>query len=115
MSTVYLEVFLMTKLFEPEHDKTNKMTYVPSEDSDQLGIYPVWSVFAVGMKKMHSEDWSELALSENQDQPVHDLPRSACAWSTKISLGMIWVFRGLISHFVDLKFVVLQLNFLLQL
>ena len=29
--------------FEPPHDKTNKMIYVPSEDSDQPGICPVWS------------------------------------------------------------------------
>ena len=38
--------------------KANKMTYAPSEDSDQTGRYqislgscPVWSVFAVHMKK----------------------------------------------------------------
>ena len=28
---------------EPSHDKTNKMASVPSEDSDQPGIRPVWS------------------------------------------------------------------------
>ena len=27
--------------FEPEHDKTSKMTCVPSEDSDQPGQYPL--------------------------------------------------------------------------
>ena len=46
--------------FEPPHDKTNKMACAPSENSDQsghppslisLGIHPVWSVFAVRMKK----------------------------------------------------------------
>ena len=26
-----------TKAFEPAHDKTNKMAYAPSEDSDQTG------------------------------------------------------------------------------
>ena len=35
--------------FEPPHDKTNKMTFAASEDSDQIS--PVWSVFAVCMKK----------------------------------------------------------------
>ena len=35
--------------YEPEHDKTNKMNYVPSKDSDQPGWMPcpVWSVFAI--------------------------------------------------------------------
>ena len=26
---------------------TNKMTYAPNEDSDHLGIHPVWTVLAV--------------------------------------------------------------------
>ena len=30
----------MKKLFEPPLDKTNKMTFVPSEDSDQPGHQP---------------------------------------------------------------------------
>ena len=32
---------------KPAHDKTNKMTCKSSEDSDQPGNLPVWSVFAV--------------------------------------------------------------------
>ena len=37
---------------EPPHDKTNKMTSAPSEDSDQSGHPPsLISVFAVRMKK----------------------------------------------------------------
>ena len=36
------------KHFKPPHDKTNKMTFVPSEDSDQPGNPPcLISVFAV--------------------------------------------------------------------
>ena len=39
--------------YEPPHDKTNKMTYAPSEDSDQPGHPPiVIRVFAVRMKKV---------------------------------------------------------------
>ena len=34
-------------LFELEHDKTNKMTYVYSEDWDQPGHPQVWSVFGI--------------------------------------------------------------------
>ena len=39
-------------LIEPLHDKTSKMAYVPSEDSDQLGHLPsLIRVFVVRMKK----------------------------------------------------------------
>ena len=38
---------LSIKTYEPPHNKTNKMTCAPSEDSDQSGIHPVWSVFSV--------------------------------------------------------------------
>ena len=40
------------KVFEPPHDKTNKMACAPSEDSDQPGHSPsLIRVFAVRMKK----------------------------------------------------------------
>ena len=40
------------KLLEPQHDKTNKMTCAPSEDSDQSGHPPsLIRVFTVRMKK----------------------------------------------------------------
>ena len=40
------------QLFEPPHDKTNKMACTPSEDSDQPGHQPsLIRVFAVHMKK----------------------------------------------------------------
>ena len=32
---------------ESQHNKTNKMTCAPSEDSDRLDMHPVWSDFAV--------------------------------------------------------------------
>ena len=39
-------------LYEPPHDKTNKMAYAPSEDSEQPGHLPsLIRVFAVRMKK----------------------------------------------------------------
>ena len=38
--------------FEPQHDKTNKMTCAPSEDSDQPGHSPgLIRVFTVRLKK----------------------------------------------------------------
>ena len=41
-----------SKLFEPPHDKTNKITFAPSKDSDQPG-YPtsLIRVFAIRIKK----------------------------------------------------------------
>ena len=42
----------MRGISEPPHDRTNKMAYVPSKDSDQPGIPPsLIRVFAVRMKK----------------------------------------------------------------
>ena len=42
----------VTCVFEPPHDKTNKMECVPSEDSDQPWHLPsLIRVFAVRMKK----------------------------------------------------------------
>ena len=44
---------LMLRLnFEPQHNKTNKMVFAPSEDSDQPGFPPsLIRVFAVRMEK----------------------------------------------------------------
>ena len=47
-----IQLILFSSLYEPPHDKTNKMACAPSEDSDQPG-HPssLIRVFAVGMKK----------------------------------------------------------------
>ena len=34
-------------IFEPPHDKTNKMAVSPAKTKISLGISPVWSVFTV--------------------------------------------------------------------
>ena len=48
----HFEPFCCLMLFEPLHDKTNKMACAPSEDSDQPGHPPsLIRVFAVRMKK----------------------------------------------------------------
>ena len=41
----------MPAKFEPRHDKTNKMTVRPAKTQISLCARPVWSVFAVRMKK----------------------------------------------------------------
>ena len=51
--------------FEPKHDKTNKMTCVPSEDSDQPGHLSSLRVFAIRLKKVlvpSNPVWSESSL-----------------------------------------------------
>ena len=67
-------------------DKPNKMSVHPAKTQISLGIGPVWSVFAVRMKKA----WvfsNPLSASENSDQ-TRQMPR------------LIWVFAGCICHFV---------------
>ena len=57
-------------LYEPPHDKTNKITCVPSEYSDQPGIGPVWSESLLSVWRnigplttywVHSEDSDKTA------------------------------------------------------
>ena len=80
------------KINEPQHDKTNKMTVAPSEDSDQPGHLPsLIRVFAVGMMKPR-------ALS---------YPLNA-QWRL-IRLGDLSVFAGCPDHFVG--FVMLWLKY----
>ena len=50
--------FSLQIVFEPAQDKTNKMTFAPSEDSDQPGIRPVCSESSLsGMKKPWVHDY----------------------------------------------------------
>ena len=79
---------------EPPHDKTNKMTYVPSEDSNQPGHPPnLIRVFTVRMKK----PW---VLS----YPLSAQRRLLSDWvDTQADLSLCWVH----SHFVG--FVMRQL------
>ena len=75
------------KLFEPPHDKTNKMACAPGEDSDQPGHLPsLIKVFAISMKK----DW---VLS-------YPLSAQRRLWSDWADLRLIWVFAGRTDHFV---------------
>ena len=76
---------------EPEHDKTNKMIYVPSKDLNPPSLI---SVFAVRMKKL----W------------VLSYPLSAQwrLWSDWVDAQADLVFAGRTCHFVG--FVVLWLK-----
>ena len=58
------------RLFEPKHDKTSKMIYAPSKDSDQTGhqssLTRVFAVHPMGSYKdprfLHadSDDWDQI-------------------------------------------------------
>ena len=80
---------------EPPHDKTNKMTGAPSEDSDQLGhpsslirVFACAQWVAKGPMLLHAD-------SEDSNH-TGQMPR------------LIWVFAGRAGHFVG--FVMLRLN-----
>ena len=84
--------------FEPLHDKTNKKTCVPSEDSDQTGHLPsLIRVFAVCMKKPWVVSY-----------PLSSQRRLWLDWvDAQGELSLFWVH----SHFVG--FVVQQLIYAL--
>ena len=59
--------YLSKIIYEPAHDKTNKMACAPSEDSDQPGRPPsLIRVFAVRMKKTWVLSYP-LSASEDSD------------------------------------------------
>ena len=68
---------------EPPHDKTNKMTCAPSEDSDQMGIRPVWTESSLFEWRNIGSSATNLAHCEDSDPP-----------------RLIWVFAGRTDHFV---------------
>ena len=83
-----------TKIYEPQHDKTNELTCAPSEDSDQpaktqisLGIRPVWPESSLCALWVAKDPKFLHADSEDSDQ-TERMPR------------LIWVFAGQICHFV---------------
>ena len=82
-----IEYWWIRMTFEPPHEKTNKMTFAPSEDSDQPGHPPsLIRVFAVHMKKHWALGYLLSVL------------RRLC--QTGRMPRLIWVFAGRTGHFV---------------
>ena len=77
-------------VFEPHHNKTNKMS---SENSDQPGHLPVWSESSLSAWRKLGSLATHWADSEDYDQSRR-MPR------------LIWVFAGAPGHFVG--FVMMQ-------
>ena len=85
------------KTVEPLHDKTNKLTCAPSEDSDQPGHpHSLISVFSDLMKKLWALSYT-MSVNEDSD-PTGRMSR------------LISVFAGRTGHCVG--FVVRRLKFL---
>ena len=76
----------VSKKNEPQQDKTNRMTYVPSKDSDRPGH----------LLFMESKWFKFLHVDRQDSDQTGKMPR------------LIWVFAGRTGHLVG--FVVLQLN-----
>ena len=74
-------------LFEPQHDKTNKVTVCPTKTPISLGIRPVWSESSLSAWRKLRPLGTHSAHSEDSDQTGR-MPR------------LIWVFAGRTCHFV---------------
>ena len=78
---------MFSSIYEPPHDKTNKIAYAPSEDSDEPGHPPsLIRAFAVG--SMGSLEPSCLHADSEESDRTGRMPR------------MIWVFAGRTCRFV---------------
>ena len=73
-------------LYEPPHDKTNKMTVCPAKTQIGLGIRPVWPESSLCAQWVANDPHILHADSEDSDQPGR-------------MARLIWVFAGR-SHFV---------------
>ena len=99
------------QIFEPHHDRTNKMTCAPSEDSDQPGHLPsLIRVFTVHMKKAlvlsyplstQRRLWSDWADAQ-ADLRLHWVHRSFCWFVMRrlisVCVSFIWYHDPLIEQ-----------------
>ena len=89
---------MISALFEPPHDKTNKMTVRPAKTQISLGIRPVLSESSLCAQWVAKDPIILHADSEGSDQ-TGQVPR------------LIWVFPGCTCHFIG--FVKRRLIFIL--
>ena len=87
----------ITKIFEPAHDKTNRMACAPSEDSDHPGHPPsLIRVFAVFVPAQ--SDHSLRCARNRYPRFLH--VDSEDSYQTGRMPRLIWVFVGRTCHFV---------------
>ena len=75
------------EIYEPPHDKTNKVNVRPAKTRISLGIRQVWSESSLSAWRKLGPLATQWALSEDSDQTGR-MPR------------LIWVFAGRTCHFV---------------
>ena len=105
------------KLFEPPHDKTNKMTVRPAKTQISLGSHPVWSESSLCAQWVAKNPSFLHAPSKDSDQTGR-MPRLiwGFAWSTCHFVGFVmrWLNVSLLqwicSNFFDLINVSLQMQ-----
>ena len=73
--------YLGPSVYEPRHDKTNKMAVRPAKTQISLGIRPVWSESSLSAWRIIGSLDTHWAHSEDSDQTGR-MPR------------LIWVFAG---------------------
>ena len=88
----------MLSLYEPPHDKTNKMPVLPAKTQISLGIRPVWSESSLCAQWAAKDPSFLRADSEDSDQPGR-MPR------------LIWVIAGRTCHFVGFVMMWLICNY----
>ena len=74
-------------IFQPPHDKTNKMTVPPAKTQISLGIRPVWSESSLSAWRKLGSLATHWVHSKDSDKSGR-MPR------------LIWVFAGCTCHFV---------------
>ena len=93
--------------YEPRHDKTNKMSVRPAKTQISLDIHPVWSVFAVRMKKALvlsyplSVQWRLIRLGGCPDWSESSLGAHLFCWFCHVANQMIGNQTSLLLKFVD--------------
>ena len=102
----------MITIFEPQHDKTNKVAVHPAKTQISLGICPVWSESSLSAWRKLGPLATQWAHSEDSDQTGR-MPRLIWVFAgcTVILLVLSWGLRLAHSHFVG--FVMRWLKFML--
>ena len=93
-------------LYEPPHEKTNKMTVRPAKTQISLGIRSVWSESSLSAWRNIGSLATHYAHSEDSDQTGGRMPRLICVFTghTLILLVLSWGgsymirLMGIITH-----------------
>ena len=86
--------------FEPQHDKTNKMSVRPAKTQISLGIRPVWSESSLSAWRNLGPLATHWAYSEDSDQ-VGRMPRLIWVFAGRTLILLVLSCRGSFCSFVD--------------